>query len=536
MTRNRLARTILPSAAVLFCLPGLAFAGAWSLSGVPASGPFGGGVMSPVVQVRFAGDGATTDAQTSISIPTGFTAAAAAANGGGCTVGGGGTFINVISSTGSIIPAGPTSFCDVTFTVDVATAAGNYDIISPAGAGSPTGCFDGGGNTVATCTDISNGTGALQVVTISPEFNINPAIANPLVFTGLISTNIDQTITVENIGDPGTNLTLTGTITGPQFSIVSGLPNNAPGIAQGASANIVVRCSSAVAGTFNDTLVLTTNDPDDGEGTVNIPVQCNVSSAPTPELEATFNAVAVADGGSVTMAAPQNTSVQQVLSFGNSGTAALSIGAVSGLSGVLSATAPSSASVAAGVTPGGAGASNITVTCNPGVTASTVQTISVVNGDGDENPFDVTIDCQAVLAAVPVVNPAAIGIVGAPSVIAAGSTTLSNTGGLQLDVSSCAVPVGFTLDAPAVVPFSVAAGGSTTVTVSCTTPAAGAPALTGDLVCQSNGLANGGVITIPLSCSGTPLVVPVMSNMGKILLASLVIGLGLLGMGLRRQG
>ena len=105
-----------------------------------------------------------------------------------------------------------------------------------------------------------------------------------------------------------------------------------------------------------------------------------------------------------------------------------------------------------------------------------------------------------------------------------------------LDVTSCAAPVGFTLVAPAAFPTTVPVGGSTSLTVSCTTPAAGAAALVGDLVCQSNATANGGVITVPLSCSGTPLVVPVMGNMGKILLASLVIGLGLLGMGMRRQG
>jgi hypothetical protein len=187
----------------------------------------------------------------------------------------------------------------------------------------------------------------------------------------------------------------------------------------------------------------------------------------------------------------------------------------------------------------GANAPDIGVSCvrQAAAVSATLTCAQDASPDADPAALTASIDCPAgTPTPVASVNPAAIGIVAAPSTTASGSTTLTNTGTGALDIASCTAPAGFTLVAPATFPTTVAIGASTTLTVSCVTPADGAAALTGDLTCQSNAPANGGVITVPLTCSGTPLVVPVMSNMGKILLASLVIGLGLLGMGLRRQG
>jgi hypothetical protein len=366
-----------------------------------------------------------------------------------------------------------------------------------------------------------------------PEFNINPAIANPLSFIGPAGRNLDQTITIENIGDSGSVLTLAadpGNPLAPPFSIVSGLPNSTPGIAQGGNAGIVVRCVADWAITHNDELVLLTNDPDDGEATISIPLQCLGYQDLTAEIVATLDGAAVADGDAVLLSTVVNGSTSATLSLGNTASFPLNVFMPTGLSGVLSASNPSSNSVPFSTPPGSAGAANIQITCTPGTTLTTTQTLSIPNNDFDENPFDLQITCQAAPAAVASVVPAALAIVAAPGTVGTNFGTLSNTGNIALDVSACTASPGFTLDAPVTFPTSVAAGASTGLNVSCTTPAAGAAALLGDLVCQSNASANNGVITIPLSCSGTPLVIPTLGDASRILLAAAVILLGLLGM------
>jgi hypothetical protein len=370
-----------------------------------------------------------------------------------------------------------------------------------------------------------------------PEFTINPAIANPLLFFGPSFQNLDRTITIENTGEAGSILTLAadpGNLLGPPFSVVSGLPNNAPGIAQGASADIVVRCFALFFPlSIADELVLTTNDPDDGEATVIIPLQCDAFQDTTGELQATLDAVAVADGATVLLSTVLNGSASATLSIGNSSAFPLAVSMPTGLSGVLSASNPSVNSVPFATPPGSAGAANIQISCAPGNALTTTQTLSIPNSDFDENPFNLQITCEAAPAAVASIAPATLAIVSPPGVTGSAAGTLSNAGNIALDIGSCTAPPGFTLNAPATFPTSIAVAASTSLNVSCTTPAAGAAALTGNLLCQSNASTNGGVISVPLSCSGTPEVISTLGDSGRILLAAAIILLGLLGFRIR---
>ena len=201
MNHNTVRKSLYLAVAGLLALPGVASAGAWSLSGVPSTCPLGGGVCAPVVAVQFAGDGTTFDAQTSISIPAGFTAAVAGVNGGGCNIVG--TNINVTSSTAVLIPAGPTTFCNVTYSVNVGTVVGAYNIASDTGIA--TGCFDSGGGTVATCTAASNGTGALVVSSgpaVGPTITYTPAPAGTVTFpaAGSVGASTTAPITLAMAG------------------------------------------------------------------------------------------------------------------------------------------------------------------------------------------------------------------------------------------------------------------------------------------------------------------------------------------------
>jgi hypothetical protein len=536
MKLNRLASKVLPAVAVLIGAPGVAFAGTWSLAGVPSSAPFGGGAASPVVQVQFAGDGVTTDAQTSISIPAGFTAVAAAANTGGCSVDGTGTFINVTSSTGSIIAAGPTTFCNVTFTAGGATAAGNYDVTSSPAGGLPTLCFDGGGNPAPACAGHANGVGALRVVTISPAYSSTPAPGGTITITDPITPGATTaTLTVTNTGDAGTTLNVQAP-TGLS-GVLSIAPNTAQAITQGsAGTTYTISCAATVDAPDSQTLSFVHDGSGAGAASpATYTVICDGSVAntpPTAALGAVVQPVAGSIGSTGTATVPVNVtgagaptgSLALTCTIPATGTSAFAVTA----GGTRTFTAPATV---------GASSPDISVSCVRQAAAVTATLTCAQNATPDPDPAALTADITCP-AGVPVpvasVSPSAISIVAAPSTPASGTATLSNTGTGQLDIASCTAPAGFTLTAPAAFPTSVAIGASTPLTVSCTTPAEGAPALTGNLTCQSNAPDAGGVITVPLSCSGTPLVVPAMDNMGKILLASLVIGLGLLGMALRR--
>lgn len=79
-------------------------------------------------------------------------------------------------------------------------------------------------------------------------------------------------ITVTNT-EAGTTLTVTPSGLVAPLSIT---PAGTSSIAGGASQVFTVSCSTAAVGTFNQTLTMTTNDPDDGETTVTYPVTCSI--------------------------------------------------------------------------------------------------------------------------------------------------------------------------------------------------------------------------------------------------------------------
>ena len=536
MKLNRLASKILPAVAVLLSAPGIVFAGTWSLAGVPSSAPFGGGAASPVVQVQFAGDTVTTDAQTSVSIPAGFTAVAAAANTGGCSVDAGGTFINVTSSTGSVIAAGPTTFCNITYTAAAATAAGAYNITSAPAGGLATLCFDGGGNPAPSCAGHTNGTGALNVVTIQPAYTSAPVPGSTITITDPTTAGATTaTLTVTNTGDVGTTLNVQAA-TGLS-GVLTIVPATAQTAAQGAAGIVyTISCDSPTAITTTQTLSFVHNGGAAGSASpATYTVTCIGNPINTPPTVSLGAVVPVPAGGIGTTG-----SASVPVNVDSAGTAVASL--------ALTCTIPATGTSAFAVTAGGtrtlnspattgANAPAIGVSCVRQAAAVTATLSCAQNATPDPDPAALTasILCPAgVPTPIAVVSPASIGIVGPPLTVVSGSSSVSNTGTGQLDVTGCTAPAGFTLVSPAA--FSIAVGGpAAPLTVSCTTPADGAAALTGNLTCTTNAPATP-TITVPLTCSGTPVVVPVMSNMGKILLVSLVIGLGLLGMGLRRQG
>ncbi len=131
----------------------------------------------------------------------------------------------------------------------------------------------------------------------TPEFDSMPPGGTAISLNGSQGgpTQTSQ-ITVSNI-EPGTTLTVTPSgLSGP-LSVSPAGPSNIMG---GASQVFTVSCSTATVGVFNQTLTFTTNDPDDGEGTVTFPITCNIQAAgggaqatPVPTLSQSGKLIAI---------------------------------------------------------------------------------------------------------------------------------------------------------------------------------------------------------------------------------------------------
>jgi hypothetical protein len=77
-------------------------------------------------------------------------------------------------------------------------------------------------------------------------------------------------------------------------------------------------------------------------------------------------------------------------------------------------------------------------------------------------------------------------------------------------------------------------GSTGNLVVSCQVPAAGGTSSTGALACTTNDN-NEATANFTVTCTALVTSIPTLSILGKGLLAMLVLGLGFLGFGLRRQ-
>jgi hypothetical protein len=318
--------------------------------------------------------------------------------------------------------------------------------------------------------------------------DITPSATDWTIFgsTDYVSGTISRTFTIQNTTGTGA-LNISGTsITGPNaadFTVTTASPAT---IAAGASATFVVTFDPSVVGTRNATVNIFSNDVT--EATYDFAVQGTGTTE--PEMDVQGNAVSIADGDVTptttdwthfgNVESTVGTAVRTFTIY-NSGSMALTVGAIT-FTGTnptdFTVTAAPAASVPAG------GSTTFNVTFNPGATGTRTATMSIVNNDLNENPYNFSLQGTGT-------NPE-INLVGnlisitngdlSPSVsdntdfgtvsIDAGSTlvtyTIQNTGTGSLNIGaitfSGANASDFSISiAPA---SSVAAAGSTTFTVS----------------------------------------------------------------------
>ncbi len=408
----------------------------------------------------------------------------------------------------------------------------------------------------ATCAATpTNPAGAAVNTTINlncPAANVAPALAyNPTNGTGITMPQVGQgqtassSIAVTPSAGSGTS---TSTVSGCAFSAVSGATFNVT------SGTLTFTGSGTAAQNIGFTCVAPTNGQPDGTATltcaqtigggapsnVSWPVTCpdglpvaapNVTYTPAGGTTITFGA-----GASVGASVPGSSSVAVDINGGANGgapapeTTSVSCTATAGFTVSGGSAGPVSAPAPAGTD------TTVNVSCTSGASAQagtlTCVASQVIDG-GAPTTTNTTfpLDCAAAdvnITSTP--GEGAITVTGAPNTSIGSAINLSNSG--SASTLTCTATGSVTLGT---VPATVPASGSAAVPFTCLT---GAPGLNnpGTIQCTTQDLGAEGTLDYTVACIGVADVpVPAINNLGKVLMVVLVIGLGLVGLGARRQ-
>ena len=408
----------------------------------------------------------------------------------------------------AVTPAGTLSLG--TFQVGSTPATANFTISDPGGADlnvsnitAPSGfgvnwssgaVAAGGSQQVAvTCTATTAGTYS-GTITISNSASSTPAtiavtatVTAPAISvaqTGTLSLGSFQVGTTSStasftISNPGSAALNVSSITVPAgFSV-----NWSSGtIAAGDSQQVVVTCTATTAGSYSG----------------NITISSNASSTPTTIAVATtvtplLPGISVAPAGTLSLGTFQVGATPATASFtiSDPGGAALNVSNIAVPSG-FSVSWPSGTVAAGGSQP-------VTVTCTA-TTAGTYTGNITISSDASSTPATIAVTATVTAPSISV-TPAgtlSLGSFQVGSTPATANFTISNPGSAVLNVSSVAVPSGFSVNWAS---GTIAVGGSQQVAVTCTATTAGS--YSGDITISSN--ASSTPTTIAVTATVTPL-------------------------------
>ena len=298
------------------------------------------------------------------------------------------------------------------------------------------------------------------------------------------SGSVVRTFTIQNTGTAALNISSAYLLDGTSGFSITSAP--ASSVAASGSTTIQVTFDPASAGTFNDEVVIKSDDANEGSYTFAI---TGVGFVATPEINVQGNSVSIVDGdttpstadhtdfGSVTTSSG---SVVRTFTIQNTGTAALNISSANllgGTSGFSITSAPASSVAAAGST-------TIQVTFDPASAGTFNDELVIESDDADEATYTFAITGVGFVATPEInVQGNSVSIVDGdttPSTAdhtdfgsvttSSGSVvrtfTIQNTGSAALNISDAYLldgTSGFSItSAPA---SSVAASGSTTIQV-----------------------------------------------------------------------
>lgn len=328
-----------------------------------------------------------------------------------------------------------------------------------------------------------------SVTVLTTGFSSNPPPGETLVINTSAGSTGSRVLRVTSTGTQDLAVT-PSTLTAP----LSIAPSGTQSIPGGMPQDFTVSCTSATAGTFNQTLTLTTSDPQ--QPTATYPVACNVLGpevAPTPANNTTLTLTSTQGG----------TAPTATVTLANGGPGSLTA-TPSGLSGALSVSPSGTVTIPAPFVvqsdaKGGPNQQAFTVTCATTTPGTYNQTLTFTTNDGDEGTLSYPISCAVAgpeIDTTPVPGTQ-LDISAAPGM--PGSTTLDvrNTGSAPLDVATLGLATPFSATPGS---FAVAPGATQTVTVSCAA-ATTAPA-TATLQLSSND-SDEGTLSFPVRCSAS---------------------------------
>jgi hypothetical protein len=406
----------------------------------------------------------------------------------------------------------------------------------------------------ATCAATpTNPAGAVVNTTITlncPAANVAPSLAY-LPTTGSTITspavgqgqNANMLIQVTPSAGSGTSVS---TVSGCSFSPAAGFTAPAGTLTFTGSTtsaqNLAFSCVAPNAGSGNASSTLTCSQTIGGGAPTNVswPVTC-LEGAPVSAPGVTYTPpggtnITFPAGASIGASVPGSTTVAVDINGGAIGGGAgpeqtsVSCTATSGFTVTGGSVGPIPAVASVGTD------TTVNVSCTSAASAQagtlTCAASQVVDG-GAPTVTNTTFPLNCAAAQVNIASaPAegAISVAGTPNTSVGSSINLTNTG--SASTLACTATGSVTLG---VVPGTVPAGGSAAIPFTCLT---GGPGLanTGTIQCTTQDPGAEGTLDYTVTCLGVSDVpVPAINNFGKVLMVVLVIGLGLVGLGARRQ-
>ncbi|MEO1051719.1 MAG: BspA family leucine-rich repeat surface protein [Bacteroidota bacterium] len=204
-----------------------------------------------------------------------------------------------------------------------------------------------------------------------------------------IGVGISFPFTIENQGNDVLNITGI-TIGGSAFNLAATPPTSVPA---GGTEVITVIFNTAAAGTFNETVIIVSDDMD--EATFSFPITAEATSTPQPEIavfDGTDNTTPeILDGQTTAVdfgSANQGSDIIRPITLENRGTAALNISGITftGTAFSLSAAAPTSVTAGTTVT--------IDVVLDATTIGTFTETMTINSNDADEAVFNFPITGQ----------------------------------------------------------------------------------------------------------------------------------------------
>lgn len=416
-------------------------------------------------------------------------------------------------------------------------------------------------NGTATCTEtrqneVTAGDGATVVTPRTwnvscPAANVAPALAySPTTGNNVNSNQVGQgqtatgTIVVTPSAGSGTS---TSTVSNCAISAASGATFTAPAGtltftgSTTATQNLQFTCVAPNAGAGNGTATLTCDQNIGGSVTqVTWPVTC-LEGLPVaaPDVDYTpvgGTTITFAAGAAVGASVPGSTSVAVDINGGADGggptpeTTSVSCSASAGFTVTGGSAGPIAAPASVGTD------TTVNVSCTSAATAQ-MGTLTCTASQSIDGGAPVTtdttypLDCDAALVNITSNPPEGnVTVAGTPASNVAGSINLTNSG--SDSTLNCVASGSVTLGT---VPASIPSGTTATVPFTCLT---GAPGVNnpGTIQCTTDDPDAEAVLDYTVACLGVSDVpVPAINDFGKLLMVVLVIGLGLIGLGARRQ-